>query len=93
MTIRYKNHLRKPMIHPFPSFSEIAGIPEKTPALLHQLLDPLPVDVGAWRPEPDGWCIQDIIGHLIDTDKYAFYGRLQRLLLAPGGEIACGDNG
>jgi hypothetical protein len=37
-------------------------------------------DLLAWRPAADEWCIKEIIGHLIETDRLAFRGRIELML-------------
>ena len=33
-----------------------------------------------WRPAPDAWCINEVIGHLIEAEQRGFAGRLRQIL-------------
>ena len=56
-------------------------------ALLRATLVALQAEVAAltpahltWRPSPDAWCINEIIGHLIEAEQRGFAGRLRQIL-------------
>ena len=56
-------------------------------ALLRATLVALQAEVSAltpahlrWRPAPDAWCINEVIGHLIEAAQRGFAGRMQQLL-------------
>jgi len=43
----------------------------------------LPASLCRWRPGPEEWCINEGVGHLIESERRGFNGRI-RLLLAGG---------
>lgn len=50
---------------------------ELTPKHLNQLLSWVDDDLARWKPKPDSWCINEVIGHLIWTDHHAFAERIK----------------
>ena len=68
--------------------SEPVDLPTATvAALLRATLVALQAEVSAltpthlrWRPAPDAWCINEVIGHLIEAEQRGFAGRMQQLL-------------
>ena len=34
----------------------------------------------SWRPAPDAWCINEIVGHLIEAERRGFAGRIRTIL-------------
>lgn len=43
---------------------------------LDQLIRPLPVSHGTWRPAPAKWSLREVLGHLIDTERVFSYRAL-----------------
>jgi hypothetical protein len=41
----------------------------------------LPAEALAWHPAPNEWCVKDVLGHVIESEKRGFAGRI-RLILA-----------
>ncbi len=33
-----------------------------------------------WHPEPTAWCIQQVLGHVIETEQTGFAGRIRTML-------------
>ncbi len=65
------------------TMQEITNLLDAMPDVLNAQLSVLEDDLLAWRPTPDEWCIKEIIGHLIETDRVAFRGRIELLLAEP----------
>ena len=59
---------------------QIATILRTTPQTLQQTLAPYDNEVAQWHPTPDEWCINEVLGHLIEADKYAFAARISLIL-------------
>ena len=51
-----------------------------TPQILRVELNHLPADALRWRPAPNEWCINEVVGHLIACDNNGFAGRIQSIL-------------
>lgn len=62
------------------NLAQIAALLRATPQTLRCELGPLEPDILRWRPAPNKWCANEIIGHLIDSDRRAFAGRIQRMI-------------
>jgi hypothetical protein len=73
--------------------NEIAGLIRATPQTLRQELTGLGSAVWQWRPAPDQWCINEVIGHLIEADRNGFDGRIRTILAADKPEFKPWDIG
>ncbi len=62
------------------NLEQIANILRTTPQTLRQTLAAYENSVAQWRPTPDAWCINEVLGHLIEADKYAFAARIELIL-------------
>jgi hypothetical protein len=59
---------------------EIVASLQGTPAVLRNLLCPLPSEMFTWHPTPGKWCIKEVVGHLIEADRHDFIGRIRLIL-------------
>jgi DinB superfamily len=59
---------------------QIIALLRATPALLHTLLATLPATITQVRPAPGEWCINEVIGHLIEAEQRGFAGRMRLIL-------------
>ena len=59
---------------------DVANILENTPKSLRQLLSTVDDATAQWKPKPDAWCINEIIGHLIWADEWAFAKRIHVMI-------------
>ena len=59
---------------------QLANLIQTTPRMLRALLEGLPAAAHSWRPEADEWCINEIIGHMIEADRNGFDGRIRTIL-------------
>jgi len=64
--------------------------PKHAAALLRSTIDILAAEVGAlprevltWHPAPGEWCVNEVLGHLIEADRRGFSGRISGMLNAP----------
>jgi hypothetical protein len=67
-------------INAFDDMEQVAAVLRSTPELLRAQLLPLDPSVLSWRPAPDEWCANEVIGHLIETDMDAFLGRCKTMI-------------
>lgn len=70
---------------------EVASILRATPQTLHALLNGIDQDVLTWRPAPGEWCINEVVGHLIEADRQSFMIRIKGMLEAEHYEIQAVD--
>lgn len=59
---------------------EIAATLESLPSVLRTLLAPIDDAALCARPEPEEWCVREVIGHLIATDTGAFSDRIAAIV-------------
>ncbi len=62
------------------TLKQIQASLQATPKTLQNELNLLPKEALIWRPEPQEWCINECIGHLIECDLNGFAGRIQNIL-------------
>jgi hypothetical protein len=62
--------------------------PEQVASLLHASVTAIIADAEAltpaqrsWRPAPGEWCVNEVIGHIIEAERRGFAGRI-RLIVA-----------
>ena len=60
---------------------EVARLLESAAAAIRAELEALPDDVLAWHPAPGEWCAKEVLGHIIESERRGFSGRI-RLILA-----------
>ncbi len=61
----------------------LAAIPvllQTTQELLRSLLGALPDETTKWRPAPGEWCINEVLGHMIEGEQRGFAGRIRHIL-------------
>jgi DinB family protein len=68
--------------------AEVPLAPAEVAALLRAAMTTLTAEVGAlparvatWHPKPGEWCVNEVLGHLIEAERRGFAGRI-RILLA-----------
>jgi hypothetical protein len=59
---------------------EIAATMESVPSVLRSMLTPIDAASLCVRPEPEEWCVREVIGHLIATDTGAFADRIAAIV-------------
>src|SRR5690349_17686663 len=60
---------------------EVAEVLRATALALHTDLAGLPAAMVCWHPAAGEWCIKEALGHLIETERRGFAGRI-RIILA-----------
>lgn len=46
-------------------------------------LGTMPEALAAWHPAEGEWCVKDVLGHLIHTERLGFGGRIREMLAGP----------
>jgi hypothetical protein len=59
---------------------DVAGLLEAAAATLRAEVTALPVAVLAWHPAAGEWCVKEVLGHLIETERRGFAGRIRIIL-------------
>lgn len=63
---------------------EVARFLASTSALLEGEVGSLSDDDARWHPAAGEWCVNEVLGHLIESEKRGFFGRITRTLEADG---------
>jgi hypothetical protein len=58
----------------------VADLLESTCALLEAEVRALTEEDARWHPAPGEWCVNEVLGHLIESEKRGFFGRITRTL-------------
>ena len=59
----------------------VAALLESTCALLEAELTALGDEETTWHPAPGEWCVNEVLGHIIEAEKRGFAGRI-RIIIA-----------
>lgn len=62
-----------------------------TIAILETEVTALPRAVLTWHPAPGEWCVNEVLGHLIEADHRGFAGRIRGMLSAPDAPLVAWD--
>ncbi len=54
-----------------------------TVPLIRSEIAALPAAVVTWHPAPGEWCVNEIVGHLIEAERRGFAGRIRVMLASP----------
>jgi len=61
--------------------AEVARLLESAAMAIRAELTGLPDDVLSWHPAPGEWCAKEVLGHIIESERRGFAGRI-RIILA-----------
>jgi len=59
---------------------EVADLLESSGRAFASTLNALPPNVASWHPAPGDWCVNEVVGHVIVTEKNGFAGRIGVIL-------------
>jgi hypothetical protein len=57
--------------------AEVASVLETSGQAFANLLRTLPPGAAAWRPAEGEWCVNEVVGHIIEAEKRGFGGRIR----------------
>ncbi|HRW07312.1 MAG TPA: DinB family protein [Caldilineaceae bacterium] len=66
------------------TIAQVAQLLGATVPMLQAELAALPVAITQFQPAPNEWSINEVIGHLIETEERGFAGRITRMLAQEG---------
>ena len=66
------------------STEQVALFLASTCALIEGELKALSEEDARWHPAPGEWCVNEVLGHLIESEKRGFFGRITRTLEVAG---------
>ncbi len=70
---------------------EVADLLEASGQAYAATLDALTPERASWRPAPGDWCINEVVGHVIEFEKNGFAGRIQVILGADEPDLPTWD--
>ena len=70
---------------------EVADLLESSGHAFAATLDALTPELASWRPAPGEWCINEVIGHVIEAEKNGFAGRIKVILGADEPDLPTWD--
>ena len=73
------------------STGEAAEMLRATGVALAQELQGLPEALLNWRPGPEEWCIKEALGHLIESERRGFAGRIRAILAEQAPQFSAWD--
>lgn len=62
---------------------QVAGLVRVMTETLRAEVDALPAEALSWHPAPGEWCVNEVLGHLIEAERRGFGGRIRAILAAP----------
>jgi hypothetical protein len=72
---------------------EVARLIDSAAAAIRAELAALPDDVLAWHPAPGEWCAKEVLGHLIESERRGFAGRIRLILAGDEPRLEAWDQG
>jgi hypothetical protein len=60
--------------------SEVADLLDMSGQAFGSTLDALSPAVASWHPAAGEWCVNEVVGHVIEAEKNGFAGRIQLIL-------------
>ncbi len=72
---------------------EVARLLESAAAAIHAEIAALGDDVLAWHPARGEWCVKEVIGHLIESERRGFAGRIRLILSSDEPSLEAWDQG
>ncbi len=70
---------------------EVAGLLDSSGRAFASTLDALPPEVASWHPAPGEWCVNEVVGHVIEAEKHGFAGRIRIILGADEPDLPTWD--
>jgi hypothetical protein len=71
--------------------SEVADLLEMSGQAFASTLDALTPEVASWHPGPGEWCVNEVVGHVIEAEKNGFAGRIRLTLDADEPDLPAWD--
>ena len=62
---------------------EVAALLDSTSASVRAEMGALSDALAGWHPAPGEWCAKEVLGHLIETERRGFAGRIRTILASP----------
>ncbi len=70
---------------------EVADLLDSSGRAFASTLDVLPPEVASWHPARGEWCVNEVVGHVIEAEKSGFAGRIRLILDADEPDLPTSD--
>lgn len=74
-----------------PTPDQIADLLRATIATLGAELTSLDRETLAWHPADGEWCVNEVLGHIIEAEQRGFAGQIERIVAEPGRTLLTWD--
>ncbi len=71
--------------------SEVAELLDSSGHAFAATLDAVTPELASWRPAPDEWSVNEVVGHVIEAEKNGFAGRIKIILGADEPDLPTWD--
>ncbi len=69
------------------TIEQLAALLRAAAQTLRAETEALGVDGLAWHPAPGEWCVNEVVGHLLEAERRGFAGRIQQIIEQPGRKL------
>ena len=69
----------------------VAALLRATAVTLRAEFDALGAEGVRWHPAPGEWCVNEVLGHLLEAEQRGFAGQIQRIIDQPGRRLQTWD--
>jgi len=76
-----------------PTLAQVAALLRATAVTLRAELGALDRAVLSWHPAEGEWCVNEVLGHIIEAEGRGFSGQIARIVAEPGRELPSWDPG
>ena len=73
------------------SLEQVAALLRSTAQTIRAEAESLGSDGMRWHPASGEWCVNEVIGHILEAERRGFAGRIQRIVAQPGGRLESWD--
>jgi hypothetical protein len=60
--------------------ADVARLLEATGAEIEAEVRALPAELATWHPADGEWCVNEVIGHVVEAERRGFAGRIRQIL-------------
>ncbi|MEX0786788.1 MAG: DinB family protein [Dehalococcoidia bacterium] len=71
--------------------AQVAALLRAAAASLRAEAEALGSDGMRWHPAPGEWCVNEVIGHIIEAEERGFAGQIRRIIGEPGRNLPTWD--
>ena len=71
--------------------SQLSGLLRALPLTLRAEAKALGADAMRWHPAAGEWCVNEVVGHIIEAERRGFAGRISEIVEQPGKKLQSWD--